>query len=488
MNITLILALTLLVPLLTTFIVLFLHKHPNTRDTTNTTLAVVSFVLSLILLVQYINNNYLQATITIIKFSNINIYFTLSKINIAFALMVNFLWIISIIYTVGYLRAYKSNKQSIFFSFFSLSIFATNCIAFSGNLVTSFIFYEILTLATLPLVGFYYTQATKANVKTYLYTLTVTSVTLFLAGVVTILVWANHTNYNVNGILYGIGLSQLAVFVSFLLFMFGVAKAGIMPVHIWLPNAMVAPTPVSALLHAVAVVKSGVFIMLKVINEIYGINYLYNMLTQSWLYYIVITIPLATIIIGSSVAIFQNSIKKMLAYSTVSQLSYIVVAGLILTPAGVSAAYLHILAHAFSKIALFFAAGAFISLAHIYNIDQLKGIAKQMPITAFAFTLGALSLVGTPFTIGFSSKYAIINAALLASNYYVVVVIIISTILQLLYFMPVIYTMYFNTHTSKQNQHTIIKSKSINIALLVVSACIILLFFASPYVLMYLNQ
>jgi multicomponent Na+:H+ antiporter subunit D len=237
--------------------------------------------------------------------------------------------------------------------------------------------------------------------------------------------------------------------VLFVLYMYGIGKAALMPVHRWLPAAMVAPTPVSALLHAVAVVKAGVFTVLKVIIYTFGPLTLIKYHQGEWL----IWVAGATILIASLIALFQDNLKRRLAYSTVSQLSYVVIAAALLSPVSLMAAFLHIAAHAFGKITLFFAAGSIYTAAHKTEVSQLDGIGRKMPITMTAFTIGALSMIGLPPTAGFISKWYLLSAAWETDYHLVVVVIILSTLLNAAYFLPIIYRAFFRAPPRLEPHH-----------------------------------
>ena len=223
------------------------------------------------------------------------------------------------------------------------------------------------------------------------------------------------------------------------LFVFGIGKAAVMPVHRWLPAAMVAPTPVSALLHAVAVVKAGVFTITKVIIYTFGTEFLFAEPSSSWLLYV----SAFTIIAASLVALRQTNIKRLLAYSTIAQLSYVVMAAAILKPLAEIGAAVHMVAHAFGKITLFFAAGAIYVAAKKTEVSQLRGLGKRMPWTSTAMTIGALSMIGVPPTGGFVSKWFILAGAFQSDNYFAIATIIGSTVLNAAYFLPLIYLLWF---------------------------------------------
>jgi multicomponent Na+:H+ antiporter subunit D len=227
--------------------------------------------------------------------------------------------------------------------------------------------------------------------------------------------------------------------VLLFLYMYGIGKAALMPIHRWLPAAMVAPTPVSALLHAVAVVKAGVFTVVKVIVYIFGYEFLANALATNWLVYV----AGFTVIAASIVAMRQDNLKRRLAYSTISQLSYVVMAAAVLTPLSVIGAVLHIAAHALGKITLFFAAGSIYTAAHKTEVSQMQGIGRKMPWTMAAFAVAALSMIGVPPTAGFLSKWYIFLGSLDAENWFVIAVLVVSTLLNAGYFMPIVYRAFF---------------------------------------------
>ena len=311
-------------------------------------------------------------------------------------------------------------------------------IAFSGNLLTLFLFYEILTLSTYPLVSHKGDDDTVSSARVYLGVLLTTSIGLLLPAIIWTYQVAGTGDFTMGGILEG-NLAGPGLGLLLALFIFGIGKAAVMPVHRWLPAAMVAPTPVSALLHAVAVVKAGVFTVTKVIVYIFGVDYLFAAPEAGWLLYI----AAFTIIAASLVALRQTNIKRLLAYSTIAQLSYVVMAAAILKPLAEVGAAVHMMAHGFGKITLFFAAGAIYVAAKKTEVPQLHGIGRRMPWTMGAFTIGALSMIGVPPTAGFVSKWYILAGAFQAENLVAVFTIIASTALNAAYFLPIIYIAWF---------------------------------------------
>jgi multicomponent Na+:H+ antiporter subunit D len=311
-------------------------------------------------------------------------------------------------------------------------------VAFAGNLFTLFLFYELLTLSTYPLVAHKGDAATVRSARIYLGVLLSTSIGLFLPAIIWTYSVAGTGDFTHGGILEG-KLADPAIGLLLGLFVFGIGKAAVMPMHKWLPAAMVAPTPVSALLHAVAVVKAGVFAITKIIVYIFGIEFLFDSPSSGWLLYV----AAFTIIAASVVALRQTNIKRLLAYSTIAQLSYVVMAAAILKPLAEVGAAIHMVAHAFGKITLFFAAGAIYVAAKKTEVHQLRGIGRRMPWTMAAFTIGALSMIGVPPTAGFVSKWYILAGAFEANNLVAVFTIIASTVLNAAYFLPILYMVWF---------------------------------------------
>ncbi|MBT3238231.1 MAG: monovalent cation/H+ antiporter subunit D family protein [Rhodospirillaceae bacterium] len=366
------------------------------------------------------------------------IQFTLEPLGMTFAGVASFLWIVNSLYSIGYMRANKEMNQTRFYVCFAIALASTIGVAFAGNMLTLFICYEVLTICTYPLVAHAGTDLAKRNARIYLGILLTTSIGLQLLAILGTWVYAGTLDFRDGGIMAGAVEGPVAAILLFL-YMYGIGKAAIMPVHRWLPAAMVAPTPVSALLHAVAVVKAGVFTVLKVVVYLFGIDYLTEWVNSDWLFYV----AGFTILAASTIALRQNNLKRMLAYSTVSQLSYVVMATAILAPLSIVGAALHIVAHAFGKITLFFAAGSIYTAAHKTEINQLDGIGRRMPWTMGAFAIGALSMIGIPPTAGFISKWYILNGAMDAGHMAAVAVIIISALLNAGYFLPIVYAAFF---------------------------------------------
>ena len=376
------------------------------------------------------------------------IYLEVEPLGMIFAAVASFLWIINSIYSIGYMRGNNEGHQTRYYICFALALGGTIGVAFAGNMLTLFIFYEVLTLSTYPLVTHKGSRDAVMAGRTYLGILLCTSIGLQLLAVIWTWTATGTLDFTQGGILAG-KVEGPEVGILLFLYMFGIGKAALMPVHRWLPAAMVAPTPVSALLHAVAVVKAGVFSVVKVIVYIFGIDLLNASPNIDWLFYI----AGFTILVSSIIALNQDNLKRRLAYSTVSQLSYVIMAAAILAPLSAVGAALHIAAHAFGKITLFFAAGSIYTAAHKQQISQLDGIGRRMPWTMVAFAIGSLSMIGVPPTAGFISKWYILLGAFEAEHMAAVAVIFLSTLLNAAYFLPIVYQAFFRAPAPASSGH-----------------------------------
>jgi len=377
----------------------------------------------------------------------IEIAFRVEPLGMLFAALASGLWIVNSVYSIGYMRGNNEKHQTRFYVFFALSLAATMGIAFAANLFTLFLFYEALTLSTYPLVSHKGDADTVRSARVYLGILLSTSIGLLLPAIIWTYLAAGGGEFTPGGILAGkIDGPELGLLLA--LFVFGIGKAAVMPVHRWLPAAMVAPTPVSALLHAVAVVKAGVFSVTKIIIYIFGVDHLFAAPSSEWLLYA----AAFTIIAASLVALRQQNLKRLLAYSTVAQLSYVVLAVAILKPLAEIGASIHIVAHAFGKITLFFAAGAIYVASKKTELWQLAGIGRRMPWTMTAFTIGALSMIGVPPTGGFVSKWYILAGAFQSNNYVAIFTIIASTVLNAAYFLPIVFAAWFGREAEAEGK------------------------------------
>jgi len=375
--------------------------------------------------------------------------FRVEPLGMLFALVAAGLWIVNSVYSIGYMRGNDEPHQTRFYVCFALALAATMGIAFSANLLTLFLFYEMLTLVTWPLVTHHGDDDARAGGRTYLGFLLGTSIVLLLPAIIATWAFAGTLEFTPGGILRGTELSNAAVGGLLALYMFGIGKAALMPFHRWLPAAMVAPTPVSALLHAVAVVKAGVFAVVKVIVYVFGVETLAEVRAADWLP----TVAGFTIIAASVVALRADNLKRRLAYSTVSQLSYVVLAAAILTPLSVAAAALHIAMHAVGKFFIFLASCEIYTASHKTEVSQLDGIGRRMPWTMSAFAVGTLSMIGLPPAAGFVSKWFLLGGALEAQHWTAVAVIVGSTLLTAAYFAPVVYRAFLRAPSPRDAAH-----------------------------------
>ncbi|OLC81006.1 MAG: cation:proton antiporter [Acidobacteria bacterium 13_1_40CM_4_65_8] len=371
----------------------------------------------------------------------VELAFRVDALGLLFALGASALWIATSFYSIGYMRSLAEHAQTRYFACFALALSATMGVAFSANLFTLFLFYEALTLATYPLVAHKETPEARAGARKYVIYLLGAAKAFLLAAIVLTYNVAGTLEFHKGGIFPASALSAEPVFLSvvFALFLFGFAKNAVMPLHSWLPAAMVAPTPVSALLHAVAVVKTGVFSTLRVFLFVFGPEAMRLLGVDK----LALVVAAVTILVGSLLALGQNNLKARLAFSTVSQLSYIVMGAALLTPSGIVGGIAHVTNHAVSKITLFLCAGSIYVSTHKEDVSQLSGLAKQMPWTMAAFTLATLSLVGIPPASGFISKWYLAVGSVERGSVWPLAVLLISSLLSAAYLIPIVYRAYF---------------------------------------------
>ena len=356
------------------------------------------------------------------------IEFAVTPLGAIFGLVASGLWILAALYSVGYMRGNHEKHQTRFAAFYAVAVHAAMAVAWSGNLLVLFIFYEILTFSTYPLVTHKESIVARNAGRLYMSILVGTSVILLLPAVVWIWFSTGTLDFRPGGYLEG-QIDPTMVPILLGLFAFGVGKAALMPIHRWLPAAMVAPTPVSALLHAVAVVKAGVFTILTVVVYVFGIDFLAKTGASQWL----IWLTAFTISASSVVAISKDDIKARLAYSTISQLSYIVLGAALASQMAVQGAALHIVMHAAGKITLFFCAGAIYVQAHLTKVSDLDGQGREMPWVFAAFFVGALSIIGIPPLGGSWSKFMLMVGAADAGYIAILVVLGLSSLLNVYY-------------------------------------------------------
>ena len=441
---SLLLIFTILSPFIGLIGILLLSKWPNAREAASIISAISTFSFAALLLPEVFSSN--VPTVTVVEMlPNLTLSFFGEPFGVLFATLASFLWIFTTLYSIGYMRGLKEHAQTRYYACFAIVIGATMGIALSSNLFSLFIFYEILTVATYPLVIHKETEeAFKAGKKYLIFTLT--GGLAILTGLVLMYITTGTVDFQANGqpALGGVSADIIRPLFALLIVGFGV-KATLIPLHSWLPTAMIAPTPVSGLLHAVAVVKAGVFGILRTVFFIFGPN----LLATYGLQIILASIAIMTIIIASLIALTKDDIKARLAYSTISQLSYIVLGAALLTPSALVGSLFQIAAHAFAKLTMFFVAGAILVTSGKTRISQLDGIAKKMPISMAMFTIATIGMIGLPPLAGFGSKWflaaGVAGAPGLADwgQAILLLALVISSVLNAAYFLPIVFRAYF---------------------------------------------
>lgn len=423
--------LMIFVPFAAALIIPFVGRMPNVREAV-TFIASVTLIGIVALLIKDVGANGRPEVILFEFGPNLPIKFKLEPLGALFAGVASGLWLINSLFTVGYLRGNNEKNQTRFFTCVAIAIGAAMGMASAGNLLTLFIFYEVLTLSTYPLVTHKGDDKARKGGRIYLSILMVTSIGLLLPAIVATFVMTGTTEFVLGGILSGY-VTPFTGSVLLFLFAFGIGKAALMPIHPWLPNAMVAPTPVSALLHAVAVVKAGVFTMLKVVLYVFGPDLVTELPASD----IIVWIAAFSILMASVIALRKDNLKARLAYSTVSQLSYVTLGAMLAFPGALMAAALQIVMHAWGKITLFMCAGAIYTGAHRTDISQLDGLGRSMPWVFGAFLIGAFSIIGLPPMGGSWPKFFLMDGSVDAGKLALLGVLIASSILNVIYLVPV---------------------------------------------------
>lgn len=429
--------LAIAVPFVGAAVIPLFHRWPNLREMMTLLTAGTLAILVWGLLPHVLGGERPEWTLIEIV-PRLSIAFKIEPLGMLFALVAASLWIINSLYSIGYMRAHDEPRQTSFYVCFAVALGATVGLAFAKNLFTLFLFYELLTLSTYPLVTHKANAEAVRGGRIYLMLLIGTSMLMLLPAIIMSGVLAGTLDFKAGGIFVA-GTDKTVLALLLALFVFGIGKAALMPFHFWLPAAMVAPTPVSALLHAVAVVKAGVFSVLKVVVYIFGIEKLTASGAAEWL----VWVASASLLLASIVALTRQNLKARLAYSTVSQLSYVVLAAALATPMSVTGGALHIAMHAAGKITLFFCAGAIYVAHHKTEVGELDGIGRKMPITMIAFLVGSLSLIGLPPLGGAWSKWAIGLGAYDAGQVLVIAVLMLSSLLNVAYLMPIVARAFF---------------------------------------------
>ncbi len=465
---------TIMIPLIGTFFIVILNRFSNFRETVTLITSILLFAAVYKIFICVIDGDRSEFLVFSIT-TGLKFAFHVEPLGALFALVASFLWIVNSIYSIGYMRGNNEPRQTQFYAAFAIALSATMGIAYSSNLFTLFVFYEVLTLSTYPLVAHRADSNARIGGRIYLIYLIGASIIFFIPALLWTLILAGHLDFKIGGIISDVA-SPGTTGILLALFVFGIGKAALMPLHGWLPSAMVAPTPVSALLHAVAVVKAGVFTILKVVIYVIGSDHLLQTGASEWLIYL----ASFSLIAASVIALTKDNIKARLAYSTVSQLSYIILAAAIATPLALMGAAMHIVTHAFGKITLFFVAGAIHTSAHKTRVSELNGIGYSMPFTMIAFFIGALSIIGLPPLVGVWSKLYIALGSMEGENSWVVAVLIISSLLNVAYLMPIVIRAFFSSASETEITNPISEAPWFCVVPLSLTALICLILFFLP--------
>ena len=477
MSNTTLLLLILLLPFLGALAIIAVGKFPNLRESVTLGTAALVAILVVITATRFLGGETFALTVSE-PMPGITIAFKIEALGMLFALVAGLLWVVTSIYSIGYMRSLKEQNQTRFFASFAVAISCVMGVAFAENLFTLFLFYELLTLSTYPLVAHSGTAEAKKGARTYLLILLGTSIGLFLLGILVTWFVAGTITFQQGGILEG-KIDPAWAGLLYALFLFGIGKAAVMPFHRWLPAAMVAPTPVSALLHAVAVVKAGVFSLLKVTIYVFGSDFILRNDVTGML----IWVAAATILLASLIAMNKDNLKARLAYSTVSQLSYIALGAMLASKSGLIGASIHIAMHAFGKITLFFAAGAIYVVTSKKLVSELNGLGRAMPVTFGAFLIGAISIIGLPPLGGMWSKWYLGLGAVETGHLLLLGVLMLSSLLNITYLLPIPLRAFFSKPANGEH-YTGIKEapKTILVAMIITSlTCVLLFFYPDPF-------
>lgn len=457
-------------------------RQPNLREAWTLLIALAKFGIIVSLLPKVLaGGSYLFTIAEVIP--GVPIQLRVDAMGMFFALVASFLWIFTSVYSIGYMRSLQEHDQTRYFASFAVAISSTIGVAFAANLFTMYLFYEMLSLSTYPLVTHEQNAEARASGRKYLTYILGTSIGLALPAMLITYILAGTLDFTTGGILAG-KADAPTVALLLVLFVFGFAKAGVMPFHGWLPAAMVAPTPVSSFLHGVAVVKVGVFSILRVVFFILGPGFLADLN----LGVVLTTLASVTIIVASLIALTQDNLKRRLAYSTVGQLSYMLLGAGMLSVSGMSGGLLHIAMHAFGKITLFLCAGAIYVVTHKKYISEMDGLGRRMPITYLAFFVASLSIIGMPPLGGFLSKWNLVIGAIEAQQLLLVVVLLVSSLLNAAYFFPIVYRGFFVLPADTDANVGIKEAPLLCVLPLSVTALCSLLLFFCPSVFLRLVQ
>ncbi len=430
MNAGTLLPFAVLVPLAGSMAIAALHRHPNAREAA-TLITGVSLLALVVGLVR--DPDVYSGRVELAEpLPGLSLALQAEPLGLLFAVVASALWIATSVYSVGYMRGNDEPHQTRFYVYFAVSIAATMGIALAANLFTLFVCYEILTLTTYPLVTHKGTVDAKRGGRTYLGLLLSTSIAFLLLALAWTWWAAGTLDFRPGGIMRD-RVSPDVLPWLLALYLFGIGKAALMPFHRWLPAAMVAPTPVSALLHAVAVVKAGVFTVVKVVVYVFGVEWLSETGAATGMMWV----AAASLLTASLVALTKDNLKARLAYSTVSQLAYVSLGALLATSLGVLGGAFQIVMHATAKITLFFCAGAIYTATHKTAVSEMSGLGRAMPFTFGAFFVASLSIIGMPPFGGSWSKWYLMLGAADAGQWVMLAVLMVSSLLNIAYLIPV---------------------------------------------------
>ncbi len=434
--------LAILIPTIGSGFILWFRKKPNLREGATLITAFLMFFVVLSMIPSVLEGN----TLHYILYSfwpSVPIGFRVDGLGLVFGLVASFTWILTSFYSIGYMRSLNEHAQTRFYFCFAVTLVATMGAAFSNNWFTLFLFYELITFFTYPLVAHHETHDAWEKANKYLAYLLGTSKLFLIPAILGTYYFAGSVDFAPNGI-FPEGVDKTLLVLIYICYLAGIGKVAFMPLHSWLPASMVAPTPVSALLHAVAVVNTGAFCVLRVIINIFGFDLVGALhLGALSLGEVTAIIASITIITASIYCMKANNLKERIAYSTVSQLSYMVLGGALLTPSGLTGGIMHIAMHAFAKITLFFCAGSIYVASKKTHVSQLNGLGRKMPWTFAAFAIATLSMVGIPPAGGFVSKWYLMVGSTEANEFWTLIVLATSALLNAFYFVPIVINGFF---------------------------------------------
>ncbi len=462
--------LAVLVSSVATILIIYSGRNPNRREFWTILAGVIKFSIVVSMFPLIMSGHDIEYTVFRIL-PGVALAFRVDALGLLFAASASFLWICTSVYAIGYMRSLKEHAQTRFYACFALALSAALGVAFARNLFTLFFFYEMLSIVTYPLIIHNESKDAWEAGKKYAIYLIGTAGVFFLPAMLLTYSLTGTLEFSGSG-LFSSDTNHALLIAIYILFVAGLAKAGIMPFHNWLPTAMIAPTPVSALLHAVAVVNVGAFSVIRIILYVFGKGMMHDLhLGIATAAYVSITILMASVY-----AFTQDNLKMRLAYSTISQLSYMILGVALLSPDGITGGTIHIVMHAFSKITLFFCAGAIYVASGKTCISQMAGIGKRMPYTMTAFAIGAFSIIGMPFLAGFVTKWYLVVGSIQAGSMAILAVILVNAVLDMGYFVPVVYRAFFVAPENPEEMERIHEApRAIVVPLMITCAGVIIL-------------